>query len=86
MSAANLDAVKKKYNFKQISVATWRNPWSGSNSPSISPDALGQPIIPPYRVKYDQLHDPTDDEESENEDQQQSTNPEGKTDGLSLAT
>ena len=67
----NLDAVKKKYNFKQISVATWRDPSlsvlsarGGPNSPSISADAVGKPYVPTYKVRYNPIPEPTDDEES----------------------
>lgn len=75
MSAANLDAVKKKYKFKEIAVATWRDPSlsvlsarGGPTSPALSPDALGRPYIPTYKVKYNPLPEPTDDEDSGNED------------------
>lgn len=71
MSATNLDAVKKKYNFKQISVATWRDPSlsvlsarGGPRSPSISADAASKPYVPTYKVRYSTLPEPTDDEES----------------------
>ena len=60
MSAANLDAIKKKYNFKEINVATWRDP-------SLSGDSgfPGAPYTPTYKVRYDALPEPTDDELSE---------------------
>ncbi|TKA83984.1 hypothetical protein B0A55_00251 [Friedmanniomyces simplex] len=78
MAAANLEEIKKKYNFKQISVATWRNPngsilpaRGGLKSPVISAEAAGQPFIPSYRVSY-KLPEPTDDEDSEGEEDGQS--------------
>ena len=68
MSAANLDAIKKKYKFKEIAVATWRDPSlsvltarGGPTSPTFSPD---KPYIPTYKVKYNTVPEPTDDEES----------------------
>ncbi|KAK0970000.1 hypothetical protein LTS01_015985 [Friedmanniomyces endolithicus] len=71
MAAVDLEEIRKKYNFKQISVATWRNP-SGSILPArggpqslvISAEAAGKPFIPSYKVRY-QLPQPTDDEDSE---------------------
>ena len=84
MSAANLDAVKKKYKFKEIAVATWRDPAlsvlstrGGPTSPATSGDALGRPYIPTYKVKY-RLPQPTDDEDSGNENDKESAIPEGK--------
>ena len=68
MSAANLDAVKKKFNFKEISIATWRHPSEsihpargGPISPSLSPSAVYKPT---YKVKYRPPVEFTDDEES----------------------
>jgi hypothetical protein len=85
MSAANLDAVKKKYKFKEIAVATWRDPSlsvlsarGGPTTPTISADALGRPYIPTYKVKYNRPPEPTDDEDSGNEDDKEPANPEGK--------
>ena len=72
MSAANLDEVKKKYNFKEISVATWRDPVSsihpargGPNSPGLSPDSS---YFPTYKINYDNFSQATDDEESLDEE------------------
>lgn len=83
MSAANLDAVKKKYKFKEIAVATWRDPSlsvlsarGGPKSPTISPEAAGRPFIPTYRVKYD-IPEPTDDEGSDDEVQKAETKSNG---------
>ncbi|KAK5685493.1 hypothetical protein LTS10_003572 [Elasticomyces elasticus] len=74
MAAVNLEEIKKKYNFKQISVATWRNPngsilpaRGGPKSPLVSAVAAGTPFIPSYKVSY-RLPEPTDDEASENEE------------------
>ncbi|KAK5734932.1 hypothetical protein LTR17_008565 [Elasticomyces elasticus] len=73
MAAVNLEEIKKKYNFKQISVATWRNPngsilpaRGGLKSPLVSAEAAGTPFIPSYKVSY-RLPEPTDDEASEDE-------------------
>lgn len=75
MSAANLDAVKKKYKFKNISIATWRDPSlstiparGGPKSPTISPEDVAKPYIPTYKVRYDPLPNQTDDEETGNEE------------------
>ena len=86
MSAANLDAIKKKYKFKEIAVATWRDPSlsvlsarGGPQSPTISPNAAGKPYIPTYKVKYNTLPEATDDEESGRDDEGEETNAERKT-------
>ncbi|KAK3651456.1 hypothetical protein LTR56_005598 [Elasticomyces elasticus] len=74
MAAVNLEEIKKKYNFKQISVATWRNPngsilpaRGGPRSPLVLAEAAGTPFIPSYKVSY-RLPEPTDDEASEDEE------------------
>lgn len=73
MSVANLEEIKKKYNFKQISVATWRDPRGsilpsrgGPISPTISAEAASRPYVPTYKVSYPQPKppEPTDDEDS----------------------
>ena len=73
MSAAHLEELKKRYNFKHISVATWKDPRSsvlpargGPASSSISPEAAGSPYMPTYKVSYTQpkAPEPTDDEAS----------------------
>ncbi len=81
MSAANLDAVKKKYKFKEIAVATWRDPSLSvlSARGNISPDVTGRPYIPTYKVKYNPLPEPTDDEDSSIEGEQDSASPNGNT-------
>ncbi|KAK4929622.1 hypothetical protein LTR49_003920 [Elasticomyces elasticus] len=78
MAAVNLEEIKKKYNFKQISVATWRNPngsilpaRGGPKSPLVSAEAAGTPFIPSYKVSY-RLPEPTDDEASEDEEDAES--------------
>ena len=85
MSAANLDAVKKKYKFKEIAVATWRDPSlsvlsarGGPQTPTYSADAIGKPYIPTYKVKYNALPERTDDEESEKDEEAEQTNAERK--------
>ena len=86
MSAADLDAVKKKYKFKEVAIATWRDPSlsvlsarGGPQSPTFSSDAVGKPYIPTYKVKYDTLPEPTDDEGSEKDGEGENTNTERKT-------
>ena len=78
MSAANLDEVKKKYGFKKVSVATWRDPSGsilpargGPRSPSISAAAAATPYMPTYKVSYRKPPEPTDDEESEEDEEQE---------------
>ncbi|KAK0314117.1 hypothetical protein LTR91_020822 [Friedmanniomyces endolithicus] len=74
MAAVDLEEIRKRYNFKQISVATWRNP-GGSILPArggpqplvISAEAAGKPFIPSYKVRYP-LPQPTDDEDAESEE------------------
>jgi len=74
MAAVDLEEIRKRYNFKQISVATWRNP-GGSILPArggpqplvISAQAAGKPFIPSYKVRYP-LPQPTDDEDAESEE------------------
>ncbi|KAK0270003.1 hypothetical protein LTR35_014469 [Friedmanniomyces endolithicus] len=71
MAAVDLEEIRKKYKFNQITVATWRN-LSGSILPArggpqslvISAEAAGKPFIPSYKVRYP-LPQPTDDEDSE---------------------
>jgi len=82
MAAVDLEEIRKRYNFKQISVATWRNP-GGSILPArggpqplvISAEAAGKPFIPSYKVRYP-LPQPTDDEDSESGEDDESE-PEG---------
>ncbi|KAK6396432.1 hypothetical protein LTR65_009516 [Meristemomyces frigidus] len=76
MSAVNLDEIKKKYGFKNVSVATWRDPSGsilpargGPRSPSISAAAAAKPYTPTYKVSYRKPPEPTDDEESEEDDE-----------------
>lgn len=71
--AYNLDAVKARYGYKEISIAQWRNPRlsvhparGGPKSPTMSAEAAAQPYIPRYKVKY-RVPVPTDDEESEDD-------------------
>lgn len=83
MSAANLDEIKKKYNFKEISVATWRDPAlsvhparGGPYSPSLSAEGS---YIPTYKVNNDLSSQPTDDDESEDDDENEELKAEGET-------
>ena len=85
MSAANLDAIKKKYKFKDISIATWRDPSlsvhparGGPKAPTILPEVAGKPFVPTYKVKYNTVPEPTDDEESGKYDEDESSRTEGK--------
>ncbi|KAK3696866.1 hypothetical protein LTR37_017772 [Vermiconidia calcicola] len=80
MSAANLDAIKKKYKFKDISIATWRDPSlsvhparGGPKAPTILPEVAGKPFVPTYKVKYNTVPEPTDDEESGKYDEDESS-------------
>lgn len=74
------DAVKAKYGYREISIATWRDPRQSVHParggprvpPAISPESASKPFIP-YRVKYrPRPPEPTDDEESEDEDKSES--------------
>ena len=72
MAAANFEDVKRKYNFRQISVATWRDPAlsvhpaRGGPIPSaITPD---QPYFPTYKVNYDLLSERTDNDDDNDTD------------------
>lgn len=65
MAAANLEQVKKKYNFKDIKVATWRDP-----ALSIHPARGGLSTLSPfadtsYVPKFKDAYDSTDEEETE---------------------
>ena len=84
MSAANFEEIKKRYNFKQVSVATWRDPWNsvlptrgGPKAAAISPEAAARPYVPTYKVSYTkpakapEPPEPTDDEDSEDEDEKE---------------
>jgi hypothetical protein len=75
MAPVNLQDIIKKYNFKTISVATWRDPRGstlpargGPTSPTISAEAAAKPYIPTYKVVYN-VPEPTDDEASDGEDE-----------------
>lgn len=77
MSAAHLDAIKKKYNFKEISVASWRHPATSTlplgavKQPVISPEAASKPYQPTYKWAY-KPPEATDDEDDEDEEEQES--------------
>lgn len=72
------DAVKAKYGYREISIATWRDPRQSVHparggprvSPAVLPESIAQPFIP-YKVKYKPRPppEPTDDEDSEGEDE-----------------
>lgn len=70
------DAVKQKYGYKEMNIATWRDPRlsvhparGGPKSPTISPESASKPFIPRYKVRYP-LPEPTDGEDSEDEEEQ----------------
>lgn len=77
MSAAHLEELRKRYNFKQISVATWRDPRQsvlpargGPKQTSIPAGSAGAPYMPTYKVSYmrPKPPEPTDDEDSPGEE------------------
>lgn len=69
--SSQLDEVCKKYGYKGVNVATWRDPslsvLSGGRGPrsgfKVAPSEVSKPFIPTYKVKYP-LPEPTDDEGS----------------------
>ncbi|KAK1073546.1 hypothetical protein LTR74_001687 [Friedmanniomyces endolithicus] len=88
MAAIDLEEIRKKYNFKQISVATWRNPGGsilsargGPQSLVISAEAAGKPFVPSYKVRYP-LPQPTDDEASESGEDSESEREDAPLEGL----
>ncbi|USW53622.1 hypothetical protein Slin15195_G069410 [Septoria linicola] len=71
------DAVRERYGYKEISIATWRDPRlsvhparGGPKSPTISPETASKPFIPRYKVRYP-VPEPTDDEESEDGEEEE---------------
>ena len=70
MAAANFEDVKRKYNFTQISVATWRDPSlsvhpaRGGPDPFATIPAESAPYYPTYKVNYD----PSDGDENDDDD------------------
>ncbi len=78
MSTSSFDAIKRKYNFKEISVATWRDPAlsvhparGGPGTPDLFPGST-------YKVRLDHLSQPTDDEQSDAEDNEHEPSTEGE--------
>lgn len=70
--AVSREAICRKYNFKDIRVATWRDPYSVYNARApgqgvVSPDAYQRPYIPRYRliIPNAKLPQATDDEDSD---------------------
>lgn len=62
MSPTSFEAVKRRYNFREISFASWRDP-----ALSVCPaPRAGSDVFPvaTYKVKYDFLPPPTDDKDS----------------------
>jgi hypothetical protein len=74
MSAANWEEVKKRYNFKELNVATWRHPSTSvhparggdTSQHTIAATDVAKPYMPTYRymIKPPRPPEPTDDEES----------------------
>ncbi|EME46227.1 hypothetical protein DOTSEDRAFT_70282 [Dothistroma septosporum NZE10] len=85
MSVSHLDAIKKKYGFQTLNVATWRDPKlsvhparGGPKGPTISPDLAAKPFELTYKVRIKPPPpppEPTDDEESEGEEEEPSAEP-----------
>ena len=73
---APIDDVLKKHGFKQLNVATWRDPSlsvlsarGGPKSPTISPDAAGKPFVPTYKFNLSPLPESANDGESQKDDE-----------------
>lgn len=89
--SSQLDEVCKKYGYKTLNVATWRDPslsvLSGGRGPRtghmVAPADVGKPYIPRYKVKYP-VPEPTDDEESGDDLKGDSKDEEGENLHLSL--
>lgn len=75
------EEVRKRFNFKELNVATWRNPYESIHPArrgpglltTISPADAAKPYMPTYKYQIKppaKLPDPTDDEESSGEDEQ----------------
>lgn len=81
MSAGNLEAIKAKYHFKDISIATWRDPslsvHPARGGPSSALDSSDIGYKPRYKVRYPAI-EPTDDEDS-GQDGSGDTHDEGST-------
>lgn len=79
MSASSFDEIRRRYNFKELKVAQWRDPTlsvhhtRGGPAPvSVSPDAIAESMAKPtftYKVRIARPPEPTDDEESEDEEE-----------------
>jgi hypothetical protein len=71
---SHLDTIKKKYNFNQINVATWRDPRlsvhparGGPKPRTVAPEAVSQTFVPRYRVSYKLPQPPTEESSSDDE-------------------
>ena len=78
MSITTFDAIKKKYKFKEISVATWRDPALSVHPARGGPDSPNPFSGATYKVRLDHLSQPTDDEGSEDEDTEHEPNGDGE--------
>ena len=82
---SQLDEVCKKYGYKGVNVATWRDPslsvLSGGRGPrsgyKVAPADVAKPFIPTYKVKFP-LPEPTDDEASGDDMKDESKEGEGE--------
>ena len=92
MSVSHLDEIKSRYGFKELNVASWKDPklsvhpFRGGPKPaSVSPQSVSKPFTSTYKVRIARPPpppEPTDDEESEDEDagdgKVEETKPEGR--------
>ena len=85
MSAAHLEDIRKRYNFKELNIATWRNPshsvlarGGASSSRTISATDAAKPYMPTYKymISPPKPPEPTDDEESSSDDEDEQTHQE----------
>jgi hypothetical protein len=72
MATGGYDEVAKRYGFKTVNVARWRDPnasiHTARGGPS-GPKIPGDPYKSPYKFTYRIPTPPSDDEESEDEDE-----------------
>lgn len=78
--AANIEAIKKRYGFKELSVTQWRNPaqstlqFRGSQQTKITPEAAAAPFLPTYR-RILKLPDPEEEHKEEASEEGKSNSP-----------
>lgn len=75
MSVSHFDEIKSRYGFRELNVATWKDPklsvhpFRGGPKPvSVSPESVSKPFTGTYRVRIRPPPEPTDDEESEDDE------------------